>query len=246
MDQAALATVERLVAAGGGRADRRLRRAVRGGPGHQAAAPARRHRELRPHGDQPQRRPACTAGDRRARGTSVHRRVRHRHDPHQLRRRAAQTTGAVGQGDRVRAGGPQLVRPGDPRGVPGRPVDPVVRAPRHHPAPAGHDAGGARRRAVPGRRRPAGAGLGALLRGTAAAIGALFGLLFAPQILVGLLPSTWSDHIYGYLPAPAGIAITNLRPDPTSLAPWTGFGVFCLYTAVLLALAAWRLRRRDT
>jgi ABC-2 type transport system permease protein len=91
-----------------------------------------------------------------------------------------------------------------------------------------------------------GLGLGALLRSTAAAIGALFGLLFAPQILVGFLPSTWSDHIYGYLPAPAGIAITNLRPDPTSLAPWTGFGVFCLYTAILLALAAWRLRRRDT
>jgi ABC-2 type transport system permease protein len=90
-----------------------------------------------------------------------------------------------------------------------------------------------------------GLGLGALLRGTAAAVGALFGLLFAPQILVGFLPSTWSDHVYGYLPAPAGIAITNLWPDPTSLAPWTGFGVFCLYTAILLALAAWRLRRQD-
>jgi ABC-2 type transport system permease protein len=90
-----------------------------------------------------------------------------------------------------------------------------------------------------------GLGLGALLRSTAAAVGALFGLLFAPQILVGFLPSTWSDHIYGYLPAPAGIAVTNLRPDPISLAPWTGFGVFCLYTAILLALAAWRLRRQD-
>jgi ABC-2 type transport system permease protein len=90
-----------------------------------------------------------------------------------------------------------------------------------------------------------GLGLGALLRGTAAAVGALFGLLFAPQILVDFLPSTWSDHAYGYLPAPAGIAITNLRPDPTSLAPWTGFGVFCLYAAILPALAAWRLRRQD-
>jgi ABC-2 type transport system permease protein len=42
------------------------------------------------------------------------------------------------------------------------------------------------------------------------------------------------------------MAVTNLRPDPVALAPWTGFGVFCLYSAVLLALAAWRLRRRDT
>jgi ABC-2 type transport system permease protein len=90
-----------------------------------------------------------------------------------------------------------------------------------------------------------GLGLGALLRGTAAAVGALFGLLFAPQILVGFLPSTWSDHLYGYLPAPAGIAVTSVQQDPTSLAPWSGFGVFCLYTAVLLALAAWRLRRQD-
>jgi ABC-2 type transport system permease protein len=91
-----------------------------------------------------------------------------------------------------------------------------------------------------------GLGLGALLRSTAAAVGALFGLLFAPQILVGFLPSSWSDHIYGYLPAPAGIAITSVRPDPTSLPPWIGFGVFCLYTAIVLTLAAWRLRRRDT
>jgi ABC-2 type transport system permease protein len=91
-----------------------------------------------------------------------------------------------------------------------------------------------------------GLGLGALLRGTAAAVGALFGLLFAPQILVGFLPSTWSDQLYGYLPAPAGIAVTSVRPDPVSLAPWTGFGVFCLYTAILLALAAWRLWRQDT
>jgi ABC-type transport system involved in multi-copper enzyme maturation permease subunit len=90
-----------------------------------------------------------------------------------------------------------------------------------------------------------GLGLGALLRSTAGAIGALFGLLFAPQILVGFLPSSLSDHIYGYLPVPAGVAITNVRPDPTSLAPWTGFGVFCLYTAILMALAAWRLRHRD-
>ena len=103
-----------------------------------------------------------------------------------------------------------------------------------------------------------GLGLGALLRGTAAAVGALFGLLFAPQILVGFLPSTWSDQLspmapacapdslYGYLPAPAGIAVTNVRQDPVALAPWTGFGVFCLYTAILLALAAWRMRHRDT
>lgn len=90
-----------------------------------------------------------------------------------------------------------------------------------------------------------GLSLGALLRNTAGAISSLCGLLFAPQIIGGFLPSTWSDQIYKYLPVPAGAAITNLRPDPTSLGPWTGFGLFCLYTAILLGLAAWQLRRRD-
>jgi ABC-2 type transport system permease protein len=90
-----------------------------------------------------------------------------------------------------------------------------------------------------------GLGLGALSRATAGAISALFGLLFAPQIVVGLLPSSLSDQIYKYLPAPAGAAITSARPDPTLLGPWTGFGLFCLYTGVVLGLAAWQLRRRD-
>jgi ABC-2 type transport system permease protein len=90
-----------------------------------------------------------------------------------------------------------------------------------------------------------GLGLGAALRSTAAAVAALFGVLFGPQLLVGLLPAEWSDRLYPYLPVPAGAAVANVRPDPTALAPWTGFGVFCLYTAVALALAAWQLRRRD-
>jgi ABC-2 type transport system permease protein len=90
-----------------------------------------------------------------------------------------------------------------------------------------------------------GLGLGALLRSTAAAIAALFGMLFALQMVVGFLPETSSDQVYKYLPAPAGIAVANVRPDPTSLGPWTGFGLFCLYTAIVLGLAAWRLRRRD-
>jgi len=44
----------------------------------------------------------------------------------------------------------------------------------------------------------------------------------------------------------AGLAVTTVRPDPaSSLAPWAGFGVFCLYAAVLLSLAAVRMRRGD-
>ena len=90
-----------------------------------------------------------------------------------------------------------------------------------------------------------GLGLGALLRNTAGAIASLFAVLFAPQLLSGFLPEAWSDRIYPYLPVPAGVAVTAVQPDPAALAPWSGFALFCLYVAVVLALAAWRLRRRD-
>ena len=91
-----------------------------------------------------------------------------------------------------------------------------------------------------------GLALGALLRSTAGGIAALFGLLFAVPILVGFLPGSLSDEIGKYLPGTAGLAVTSVHPDPaTSLAPWTGFGVFCAYALVLLGVAAVRMRRGD-
>lgn len=91
-----------------------------------------------------------------------------------------------------------------------------------------------------------GLALGALLRSTAGGIAALFGLLFAVPILVGFLPGSLSDEIGKYLPGTAGLAVTAVHPDPvTSLAPWTGFGVFGAYAVVLLGVAAVRMRRGD-
>ena len=91
-----------------------------------------------------------------------------------------------------------------------------------------------------------GLALGALLRSTAGGIAALFGLLFAVPILVGFLPGSLADEIGKYLPGTAGLAVTSVHPDPaTSLAPWTGFGVFCAYAVVLLGFAAARMRRGD-
>jgi ABC-type transport system involved in multi-copper enzyme maturation permease subunit len=91
-----------------------------------------------------------------------------------------------------------------------------------------------------------GLGLGALLRNTAGGVATLLGLLFAPQILVGFLPESVSTHVYKYVPAQAGQAIMFVRPDPEwSLGGLAGLGVFAIYTAVALGLAAWQLRRRD-
>jgi ABC-type transport system involved in multi-copper enzyme maturation permease subunit len=90
-----------------------------------------------------------------------------------------------------------------------------------------------------------GLGLGLLLRNTAGAISALFGLLFVPQLVVSLLPASITDHVARYLPEPAGIAVTLDRPGQTSLGPWTGLAIFTLYATVVLALGVWRLRRTD-
>lgn len=90
-----------------------------------------------------------------------------------------------------------------------------------------------------------GLGLGALLRNTAGAISALLAALFGLQIILGFLPATLSDHVTRFLPSPAGIAVTATSPDPLSLSPWTGLAVFLTYPAVILALAAYRMRHRD-
>ena len=40
-------------------------------------------------------------------------------------------------------------------------------------------------------------------------------------------------------------AIWTITPDPGTLAPWAGFGIFCAYVAVAMAIAAVLLVRRD-
>jgi ABC-2 type transport system permease protein len=48
-----------------------------------------------------------------------------------------------------------------------------------------------------------------------------------------------------YLPENAASDVTSVTRQAATLGPWTGFGLFCLYTAVALGLSAWLLRRRD-
>jgi ABC-2 type transport system permease protein len=90
-----------------------------------------------------------------------------------------------------------------------------------------------------------GIGLAAVLRHTAGAISTLFGLLLVLPILVRFLPSDWQANISPYLPSSAGSNIFTLRPDPGSLAPWTGFALFCGYALVVWAIGAYVLHRKD-
>lgn len=88
--------------------------------------------------------------------------------------------------------------------------------------------------------------IGTLVRHTAGAIATVIGVVLVLPILSGLLPGNWGAHVNAYLPEQAGGLIVQAhRHQGDLLSAWQGFGVFCIWTAILLALAAYLLRRRD-
>jgi ABC-2 type transport system permease protein len=90
-----------------------------------------------------------------------------------------------------------------------------------------------------------GLGLGAITRGSAGAIAALFGVLFVPRLVLELLPHSWQDTVAPYVPLEAGSQIYSLRHDAGALGAWSGFGVFCLYAAAALGVGLVLIDRRD-
>ncbi len=88
--------------------------------------------------------------------------------------------------------------------------------------------------------------VGLLIRHTAGSITTVIGIVLVLPILSGLLPGSWGAHINAYLPEQAGSLIYSTHRETTALlSAWQGFGVFCLWTAVLLAAGAYLLMRRD-
>jgi ABC-2 type transport system permease protein len=91
-------------------------------------------------------------------------------------------------------------------------------------------------------------GVGTLVRHTAGAISIAVGVAFLLPILAGLLPDTsfW-NHLVGYLPQQAGslVYLVHNTGSQVVLSAWEGFGVLCLWAAVLLGLGAYLLQRRD-
>jgi len=91
-----------------------------------------------------------------------------------------------------------------------------------------------------------GVALGALFRNSAAGIATFAGVFFVIPLLAGMLPPSVSSHLTPYLPSNAGSALWGGALNVQhALAPWTGFALLCGYTVVLIAGAAWRLRRSD-
>lgn len=88
--------------------------------------------------------------------------------------------------------------------------------------------------------------IGGIVRHTAGAITGIVAFVLVLAPLAQLLPGTVGKHIDAYLPSVAGQMIGHAHQISTNLlSPWQGFGVFLLWTAALLALAAYLLKHRD-
>ncbi|MFF4831588.1 hypothetical protein [Streptomyces sp. NPDC001315] len=99
--------------------------------------------------------------------------------------------------------------------------------------------------------------LGTVLRNSAGAITIVIVLVILPQILAFALPLPVADWMLRLTPA-AAFAVqqgathypqveSNCLPESGCypLSPGNGLAVLCVYVAVALVLAGWRLRRRD-
>jgi ABC-2 type transport system permease protein len=88
--------------------------------------------------------------------------------------------------------------------------------------------------------------LGAFVRHTAAGITGMIGFVLVLAPLAQLLPGSVGDRVHAYLPSEAGRLIIQAQQAPNDLlTPWQGYGVFALWTATLLVVAAILLKRRD-
>ncbi len=90
-----------------------------------------------------------------------------------------------------------------------------------------------------------GVGLGWMLRSTAGAIGAVFGILYGLPLIGLFLPEAVAADVTRYLPSNAGAAIIQALPAEGMLAPWTGLAVMAAWALATLIGAVVVVRRRD-
>jgi ABC-2 type transport system permease protein len=91
-------------------------------------------------------------------------------------------------------------------------------------------------------------GLGAIIRNTAGAMTAAYGLLFLVPQLAKALPSAWYADVQRWLPGGDVVnAITSTQAvnNPQLFSAWGEFAVFGAYTAVLLVIGVLLFSRRD-
>lgn len=88
-------------------------------------------------------------------------------------------------------------------------------------------------------------GLGVIIRHSAGAIAAVFGLILVLPGIMTALPSSWQNAVDKWLPSNAGQAVWQTFHHAHQLSPWAGFGIFCAYAAAALLIGGYLLNRRD-
>jgi ABC-2 type transport system permease protein len=86
---------------------------------------------------------------------------------------------------------------------------------------------------------------GTLLRHPAAAIACIMAVLLVLPGIAQALPDSWRNPVTEFWPTLAGTQITSVHAAAHALQPWPGFGVMCLFVAMVYAIAWTLLDRRD-
>jgi ABC-2 type transport system permease protein len=86
---------------------------------------------------------------------------------------------------------------------------------------------------------------GALLRHPAAAIACMTAVVLVLPLIAQALPDSWRNPVNEFWPTQAGSQLTNVYHSAHTLQPWPGFGVMCLFVAIVYAIAWTLLDRRD-
>ena len=86
---------------------------------------------------------------------------------------------------------------------------------------------------------------GTLLRRPATAITCLIAVLFVLPGIAQALPDSWRNPVTEFWPTQAGGQLTSVYHSAHALGPWPGFGVMCLFVAIVYAIAWTLLDRRD-
>ena len=90
-----------------------------------------------------------------------------------------------------------------------------------------------------------GVGLGAIIRSTAGAIASMVALLFVLPGVAQALPTSLRRTVTEYWPTQAGAQVTSVVPGSHVLGAWAGFADMCVFAAIVVAVAAVVLQRRD-
>jgi ABC-2 type transport system permease protein len=91
-----------------------------------------------------------------------------------------------------------------------------------------------------------GLAIGALVRHTGAALTVVIVFVIVLSNLARALPGNLGTHVAAYMPSNAGVLITHAHQEAADLlSPWQGFGVLCLWAALLFCAAFYLLNRRD-